>query len=359
MVFLNGEPIVWCDATQGPRMAMRALLKVELKPEAIDYLRKGQNVIAIKPLGGYADFGMYASREEPKLGYKPRPRDWSMKPQLLDVDLSETTPSRPKIKTVLPPCTTGLTFDPPGKTNDAIRDMHRAFLGIDSYEPDPNMTIEKRAQYFGHFDSRIRRAAAYSLMKEGKAAMPHIIDALKSDDIRVVRAGCDAIAGSFSMNGLGKGNFRKIMTPDIAGEAVPHLIPLLKHEDVYVREGALMALSNCGKAAAQHMDAITAAADDEDWWVRAGVSYVLRWVEEPETAQNIEVTVQNYLKETSIFGRNRLRMALTDMAKRGHGTQQIVEGLMLAAESRNAFHSSNALNALSQIGPYAMPALPL
>ncbi len=112
------------------------------------------------------------------------------------------------------------------------------------------------------------------------------------------------------MNGLGKGNHRDVMTPDIAGGAVPKLLPLLKHEDLYVREGALMALSNCGKEAAKHLDKIVPLADDDDWWVRAGVAYVLHHVDQPETGNYVSAAVRSMLAEQSVYARNRIRGAV-------------------------------------------------
>jgi hypothetical protein len=161
------------------------------------------------------------------------------------------------------------------------------------------------------------------------------------------------------MNGLGRDSSKGAMTSDVAGEAVPHLLPLVKHEDMYVRAGALMALSKCGKAAARHLAQIVIAADDEDWWVRAGVAYVLGSVDEAATGDFVESTVRNFLKEPSIYGKNRFREALTEMARRGHGTDRIIEGLVRDSKSPNAFDQSSALSALSRIGPNAKAALPV
>ncbi len=357
-IYLNGELLLWSDRTQGPRMRMTGLVMVNLPPNSVKLLRKGKNVVAIKALGGRADFAMYGSFEEPKTGFKPRPKDWLPGPTLLAVDLSTKTPQRRPIKSLTEACTTGLTFDPEGQLNFSLDDAAEKF-GRSEENPQPRVPLAERAKYLGHFDSRVRRLAAYSLMADGEEAMPYIIEALKSKDKRVARAGCDAIAGGFGMNGLGRGNHRKIMTSDIAGEAVPYLLPLVKHEDMYTREGALMALSNCGKAAAPHLKEIVKAADDEDWWVRAGVAYVLRYIEEPECGEVVESTLRNFLAETSIFGRNRFRNALTVMARRGHGHEAIVEGLIQATKGEDWYRASNALNALAEIGPNAKAALPL
>ncbi|NQU22803.1 MAG: hypothetical protein HQ567_16110 [Candidatus Nealsonbacteria bacterium] len=360
VAYLNGEPILWSDALQGPRMHIVALATIPLERQVVGHLRKGRNVLAVRVSGGNgADFGLYASTGGNTLAFQPRPKDWAPGPVIGQPDLSTKTPGRPQLETVLAPNTTGLTIDPPGKPNVSLTWAHENFLGAGDQPPLAATPIAERAQYFGHIDSRIRRTAAYSLMAEGAKAMPHILDALDSKDIRVIRAGCDALAGSFGMNGLGKGNYRKVMTSDIAGQAVPKLLPLLKHEDLYVREGALLALSNCGKAAAKHLDKIILAADDEDWWVRAGVSHVLTYVEEPETQGMAASTISNFLKEESTFGRNRLRQSLVAMARRGHNVDVIVEALMIEATDEHGFYKGMARSALSEIGANAKAAAPL
>ena len=360
VAYLNGQPILWSDALQGPRMHIVALATIPLQPKVVGYLRKGPNVLAVRVSGGNgADFGLYASTGGNTLAFQPRPKDWAPGPVVGEPNLSIKTPSRPQLETVLAPNTTGLTIDPAGKPNDALTAIRDEFLGVDGRTPPAATPIAERAKYFGHIDSRIRRTAAYSLMAEGEKAMPYILEALDSDDIRVIRSGCDALAGSFGMNGLGKGNFRSVMTPDIAGQAVPKLLPLLKHEDLYVREGALLALSNCGKAAAKHLDKIVLAGDDDDWWVRAGVSHVLKYVEEPETQGMAAATISNFLKEESTFGRNRLRQSLVAMARRGHNVDLIAEALMIEATDEHGYYKGAGMSALSEIGANAKAAAPL
>jgi len=360
VAYLNGKPILWSDALQGPRMHIKALATIPLEQQVVSYLRKGRNVLAVRVSSGHgADFGLYASKGGETLAFKPRPKNWAPGPVVAAPDLSAKTPPRPDLKTVLPPCTTGLTIDPPGKTNVGLSDSIERMFGKGDEMPLEDVPIAERAKYFGHFDSRIRRMAAYSLMREGDKAMSHILKALESDDIRVIRAGCDAIAGSFGMNGLGKGNHRDVMTPDIAGQAVPKLLPLLKHEDVYVREGALMALSNCGKEAAKHLDNIAPLADDDDWWVRAGVAYVLRYVEQPETGSYVSQAVRSFLAEQSVFGRNRCRSAVAAVAQRGRASDGIVTMLIEDARGDDPSEANTAVGLLSVLGPSAKAALPI
>ena len=353
VVYLNGTPVLWSHATQGPRMRMNALVTIPLPPAAVKLLRTGRNVLAARVSGSNgADFGLYATAAGDPLAFAQRPADWAPGPKLPAPDLSARTAARPKLTTVLPPNTTALTIDPPGKPNLAIGEFAREL-------ETGAIPIDERARHLGHFDPRIRRSAAFSLMAEGAKAMPYILEALASKDVRVIRAGCDALAGKYAMNGRDRKDLREAMTPEIAGQAVPKLLPLLEHEDTYIREGALMALANCGKAAAAHLDTITRLADDDDWWVRAGVAYVLNYVEEPETADHAASTVGNFRTERSVFGKNRLRESLVAMARRGHGHEAIVAALIADARGADGFDAGTAVGALRSIGLNAKAALPI
>jgi len=360
VAFLNGTPLLWSHATQGPRMRMDALVTIDLAPAAVKLLREGRNVLAVRVSSSNgADFGLYATADGDPLAFRPRPKDWATGPKIAAPDLSARTALRSKLTTVLPPNTTGLAIDVPGKPNEALSALRADFIGAKGTAPLRKTPLEKRAKYMGHFDPRIRRDAAYSLMAEGAKAMPHILDALASKDVRVIRAGCDALGGNYRMNGRGMPELREAMTPEIAGRAVPALLPLLKHEDTYIREGALMALANCGKAAAKHLDRITPLADDEDWWVRAGVAYVLNYIEQPQTQDHVAETIRNFRAEKSIFGKNRLRESLVGMARRGHAVEAIVEALIADARGEDGFSAGQAIGALGQIGPNAKAAAPL
>jgi hypothetical protein len=360
VVFLNGTPVLWSHATQGPRMRMDALVTIDLAPPAVRLLRKGRNVLAARVSSSNgADFGLYATAAGDPLAFKPRPKGWAPGPKIDAPDLSARTARPPRIATVLPPNTTALAIDVPGKPNEALSGLRVDFIGIKDNAPLGKTPLARRAKYLGHFDPRIRRDAAYSLMAEGAKAMPYILKALESKDVRVIRAGCDALAGNYRMNGRGMPHLREAMTPDVAGQAAGKLLPLLEHEDTYVREGALMALANCGKAAAGHLDKITRLSNDKDWWVRAGVAYVLQYVQEPETQDHAAPTLRNFRTEESIFGKNRLRDSLIDMARRGHSAEKIVNALIADARGDDGFSAGMAIGALGRIGPNAKAAAPL
>jgi hypothetical protein len=360
VAFLNGKCILWGNPTQGPRMRMNALVTIDLPPATVKLLRKGRNVLAVRLSSGQgSDFGLYANASGDPLGFKPRPGDWAPGMKMLAPDLAGKTPDRPKLTSVMPPNTTGLTMDPPGEPNDPISPLRADFLGRKGTKALGKTPLAERAKYLGHFDSRLRRDAAYSLMTDGEKAMPYILKALDSDDIRVIRSGCDALGGPYPMNGRGRPNWPETMNTDIAGQAVPKLLPLLKHKDAYIREGALMAMANCGKAAAEHLDEVTALANDEEWWVRAGVSHVLGYVQEPETDGKAGKMIEAFHKEKSTFGRNRLRESMVNMARRGHNTDAVVKALIEETKHPHGFYSSMAMSALGKIGPNAKSAAPL
>ncbi len=358
VVYLNGHPICWSYATQGPRMRQNALVHMELHPDTIEFLRKGKNVLAVRGNMGSSDFALYAATKPPAIGWEPRPADWYPATVMSTPDLTVKTGSRPELTTTCKPGTTGLKFDVPGKRNDGLREMFSIFSPRDPNNPKGSlptaMPLVELAKYFGHHDSRIRRSAAFAMQEFGPEAMPFILRALGSSDKRVLRAACDAIGGRYPMNGRGT---QKNMTPQICDPAVPKLLPLLEHEDFYVREGALMALANCDKLAAQNLDKVAKLANDPEWWVRAAVGHVLNYVNQPETIDFAAQTIKNYLAETSIFGKNRLLEAMVGMAKRGGNVESIVTALVEVAEQPTYF-GGKAYGALKSIGENAKSATP-
>ena len=54
VVYLNGRPVAWLSEASGQYRA------VELKPDALQLLRKGPNVLAVRSSGWDLDIGLYA-----------------------------------------------------------------------------------------------------------------------------------------------------------------------------------------------------------------------------------------------------------------------------------------------------------
>jgi len=101
------------------------------------------------------------------------------------------------------------------------------------------------------------------------------------------------------------------------------------------------------------------ADDAEDWWVRAGVAYVLRYVEQPETGMYVTHSIRGFFAERSVFGRNRIHNAIEATAKRGRADEAIVLALIEDARGPAGPKANTAVNLLSVLGPSAEPALPI
>lgn len=247
-----------------------------------------------------------------------------------------------------------LTIDPPGKPNEDIYDL------MERLKTD-QMPLAGRFEYFAHYSPVVRRAASFSLMREGAKAMPYIRKALKSKDKRVIRAGCDALCGPFGVGMVGRGRkeLQAVMTPDIAGAAAPLLAKLLDHEDVYVRDGALLALSNCGKAAVPYLDKVAAFANDPDWWLRSAASKVIKNVGPPQADRYAEAMTRRFVREPYVYPKRRLQEMVIQLVRTGGKHKQILEIIArdLPGRKRDYFRYLS-LEALWKLGPKALPALP-
>ena len=248
----------------------------------------------------------------------------------------------------------GPKVDPPGKPNEDIYDLMERFTSGE-------MTIEQRVEYFAHYSPVVRRAVSQSVMREGAEALPHILKALKSTDVRVIRAGCDALVGPFGVGMVGRGRkeLQAIMTPDIAGRAAPALAKLLDHKDVYVRDGALLALSNCGKAAVPYLDKVAKFADDPEWWLRSAASKVIKNVGSPEADRYAEAMTQRFLREPYVYPRRRLQEMTIDLIQTGGKAEKILQ--IIAADligSERDYDRYLVLEALWKLGAKARPAQP-
>lgn len=349
--YLNGKPVLWAQRTRPPLMQGSGLTFITLPDEALKLLRKGPNVLAVRTYIEDGDFSLYASGAGAEKSFTPRPKDWRTGPRIDAPELKGKTAARVDVKSTLKASPTHLTFDPQGKPNEDY-DVLREMLS------DRTAPIAERARYLGHFDPRIRLFASLSLMVEGQKAMPHILDALESGDVWVIRGGCDAIAGRFGFNGRNRAKMRTIMTSEVAAPAAPKLVKLLDHPDPWIREGALLALSNCGAAAAKHAERIAALAADREWWVRAAVGEVMKYVEPMRVEKATTKLVRGFARESSVYGRNRLRDGLVATAKRGEGVDEIVAALVAQLNGPEDYGSQMAADALGRIGPDAKSAVP-
>jgi len=246
-------------------------------------------------------------------------------------------------------------MDPPSKPNEDIYDIIERLAGDE-------MTLAQRAEYFTHYSPVVRREASKSLMREGKKAMPFITKALQSKDKRVIRAGTDALSGPFGVGGVGRGRkeLQAVMTPDIAGAAAPLLAKLLDHKDLYVRDGALLALSNCGKAAVPYLEKIVKMTRTaEHWWVRSSASKVIKRVGAPQSDTYAETMTRTFVAEPYVYPKRRLQEMVIELVKTGGKSGQVLQIVAdaLPRQKRDYFRYL-LLEGLYKLGSDAAPALP-
>ena len=347
VVLLNGTPVAWSLQTPGDHSAM-----ISLHPETARLLRKGPNVLAVRTECRSLDIGLYARKAPAASAASLGPKAWAKAEALPAPDLSSRTAGRkPSGPSVLMPNVTGLANDPAGKPNADIHEI-RQKLDADGY------SLDDRYKYFGHTNPIVRLRASLSMMRGGKDAIPYIRKALQSKDPRVVRAGCDAIAGPF---GWAKGRAESLphMPPTVAGQLAGMFAELLDHEEMYIREGAILALSNCGEAAWPHLEKVAAKANDPEWWISAAVAHVMRLNETARIEKLTDAVAAAYRTEQSVYGRNRLRGGLVAMAKRGRQVDRVVELLMQEVRDGDDYFAIMAMREIQGLGYLAKAAVPV
>jgi len=367
VAYLNGKLVLWTFPTVGPRMATSGLTMVPMNTSVCGLLRKGENVFAVRTSEKNLDFALYGNNGKDPLAWKPRPKDWLSVPAMPEPGADRTLPYAP-FKNRLPPCGTGLALNPGRKPNPEMNALIQSFddrevrgvVGaIRKGEPVPKarMPIEERAKYLGHPNVSVRTAAARSLLNDGAKALPHIRKALKSDDVRVVGAACKALYSGYAMNGRGEQS-REIMTPELVDQALPELLPLLDHDDLYVRYQALMAMSSCGKGIVPHYAKIASMSKEDDWWIREGVAHVFNYTRQPQAFAYARMVVDNYIHEPSTFGKNRQKESMVSLGRQSTEPATVIAEAIGNLDG-NGKPNMGALNILAQIGPNAKAALPI
>ena len=229
---------------------------------------------------------------------------------------------------------------------------------------DESTTAETVYSYFSHYSPVIRYKASGAMVRHGKEAMPFLIKALQSSDKYKIRAACDTMSqvrGFFGVNVHLKPDRRNsnVMAPEINAEAVPFLAPLLDHEDMYVRMGALQALSRCGKTAAPHLPKVVTLLTDDEWWLRSSAAYVLQGVGSPETDAYLPALTEAMLEEIHVQCLNIMSGALKELIKSSPNKEALITQLGAGVgEMSHAFHRSRATAVLESVGPDALVILP-
>jgi HEAT repeat protein len=232
------------------------------------------------------------------------------------------------------------------------------------YSRDDDLTVEECAELIRHYSPVIRTWAAYSLGRRGQPAMPVIMDALKDPDPGVRRAGLDAIAGPVAL-GSGGRRGQHVMTPDIVAEAVPLIAESLKHKDLWVRDGALLAFMVTGQHGARYVPQIIDYLDtDEDWFLRDAAARAIGGLGKEHAQEAILPLATAYTRETHIVPLRKMREALynLDMAAAADRlVPLLVEALRDPPEHPQYdpwYFRNTTLEILTRMGPAAKGAIP-
>jgi len=216
-------------------------------------------------------------------------------------------------------------------------------------------------------DASVIAPALETLAEQGEAALPRLCQALQND--QACYWACLALAE---------------LGPK-AGPAVPHLKPLLAHQDPEVRMQALAALGEIGPAAQPLVPEVIAALQDEAGGVRYAAAFALgRIGTSPEAKAALEETLKQddaFLRMVSAWAiaRNNpddraaveravelilqafksqdvhLRRAAARVAVDVEVPVEKVAPLLVAAlRDQDAEVVGNAIEALSQLGPKAL-----
>ncbi len=227
---------------------------------------------------------------------------------------------------------------------------------------DEATSLETIYSYFTHYSPVMRFKASQAMSKRGKASMPFLIKALQSGDKYQIRAACDAISQVRQFFGVSVKTNRRTpqsMTLEINAEAVPYMSPLLDHENMYIRAGALQALSRCGKAAAPHLPKVATFITDDEWWLRGGAAYVLQGVGSPEADKYLPSLAKTMLTERRIQCLNIMSATLKDLIRTSSNRQQLAEQIGEGlGQMHDYYHRLRGRDVLDAAGTDAGIALP-
>ncbi|MFQ6130471.1 MAG: HEAT repeat domain-containing protein [Armatimonadota bacterium] len=232
------------------------------------------------------------------------------------------------------------------------------------YWQKDDLTVGECAKLIRHYSPLVRTWAAYSLGRRGEAAMPVVMEALRDPDPRVRRAGLDAIAGPVALGTGGRRDKHK-MTPEIVAQAVPLIAENLKHEDLWVRDGALLAFMVTGKYGEKYLPQIMEyLATDEDWWLRDAAARAIGGLGKDHAQEAIVPLAEAYVRETHVVAQRKMKEALfqLDLEAGAHLVLPIfVEALRNPTKHKMYdawYFRSMTLDVLEKMGPSAKGAAP-
>jgi len=246
-----------------------------------------------------------------------------------------------------------LDFDPPGRPNESGHAIAEKLAA-------ETTSAEQIYEYFRHYSPVVRKKASEEMGRRGEEAMPLIVKGLKSSNRYEIRAACDAINGMRGFFGVNvKDERNNPITIEMAAPTAPLLAELLDHEHMYVRVGALYALSRCGKAAAPYLPRVVKFLKDDEWWLRDGATYVLEGVGSPEADRYTRALAKAMLKEQHIQCLNNMSKVLGSLLQTASTADAIARTIVEQVEGmKTPYHRQRGRDVLNKMGTEAAALLP-
>ena len=216
------------------------------------------------------------------------------------------------------------------RDKDFLRSDYCAGYGPEDEDPDviyhkltgkEPVSVAYAARQMRHYSPMMRTWAAYKLAaNQDEAAYDAIVKALNDPDVRVRRAGCDAISG---YTNWGRGGFGKIPREVVTKRCMPAITKMLHDPKAAYWEidGALFALG-CAEPESirANMDAIVKYSKDPEWYLRESAYWAIVGLGSHVTPQEVLFLADMYAKSSHVFERSSYDMGMKILVRASKGT---------------------------------------
>jgi hypothetical protein len=182
------------------------------------------------------------------------------------------------------------------------------------------VSVEYAVRQMRHFSPMIRTWAAYKLAAiHTDEAYDAIVKALDNPDVRVRRAGCDAISG---YTNWGRGKFGRIPREVVSAKCMPAIEKMLNDPEAALWEidGALWALG-CAEPAGirKNMAAIRKFAKHPEWYLRESAYWAIVGLGSEIMPPEVMFLADMYADSSHVFERSSFDEGMGQLVKANKG----------------------------------------
>ncbi len=182
------------------------------------------------------------------------------------------------------------------------------------------VSVEYAARQMRHYSPMMRTWAAYKLAAcQNEQAYEEIAKALSDSDVRVRRAGCDAISG---YTNWGRGGFGKIPRKVVTAKCMPAIEKMLNDPDAawWEIDGALWALG-CAEPESirKNMAAIKKFGRHPEWYLRESAYWAIVGLGSNVTEADVMFLADMYVRSRQVFERSSFDGGMGNLLKANKG----------------------------------------